>query len=243
MKLPVNSNLNKNKPSGSSGIKLFILGLFMAFMLNAGCGGGGSSSGGVTPTPTPVNDPVTEVNSGTSAMKSGDLTSAQTHFTNVINNGSATTEQKMTAYAGIGWISLKSGAAYYDPSTFTNAIQNAETNQALKSTEAYVQSCVGRSIAYASNLTANVSNALSDLTLAGFSDATKTYTNNSLETGVTNGEVRGYKSFLHYFRNQSGDTDSGLANFKLLETQNASALETDNSKLMENTLKALFVNY
>ena len=142
-----------------------------------------------------------------------------------------------------GNTALKNGDTALAQSYFTNAIKAAES-ASLTNTEVYMQACVGLAISYSASLSVNVNNAIEYLDKAGFSDTAKQYTNNSLDTKVTDAEVRGYKSFLHYFRNLSSDPSLGKTNFDILKTQNGSVSDTAaNSKLMEKTIDELFVNY
>lgn len=240
------SPMNAPEKRGTTAALYSLLALLITAALAAGCGGGGGGGGtGVTPT-TPTTDTTTGVNVDTAvtALNNSDYQTAKTQLNQVVTNPAATPVDKTVAYSGLGWANIKSSADPLDVSnaisSFDQAIKSAESagssaDAGLAKKQAYVGLASARVI---ENGGTAVNDALASLESAGFSNIDQTYAEGKIVTGVTSAEIRGFKTFLHYVRNQSGDATAANDNYAKLQSF-LSAGSDANAQRMADTLKAM----
>lgn len=202
----------------------------------AACGGGGGG-GGTVVTPPVTNSASANLDGGLSALNGAtpDYATAKSQLNQVIAASDATSEQKATAYSGLGWAGIKSAAGVADIdqaiTDFSNAI-NTQSQQGQILTvinQAYVGRAVSQIIKESAALTA----AINDLNSAGFSGLNAQYADGAIKTGITTPQVRGYKAFLHLIRNESVDGQLFTDNYNKLKS---AASGDRNAQLMLNAL-------
>lgn len=202
----------------------------------AACGGGGGG-GGTVVTPPVTNSASANLDGGLSALNGAtpDYATAKSQLNQVVAASDATSEQKATAYSGLGWAGIKSAAGVTDIdqaiTDFSNAI-NTQSQQGQILTvvnQAYVGRAVSQIIKESAALTA----AINDLNSAGFSGLDAQYADGAIKTGITTPQVRGYKAFLHLIRNESVDGQLFTDNYNKLKS---TASGDRNAQLMLNAL-------
>jgi len=215
--------------------------------VSAGCGGGGGGGGSIiTPTDTPgtTTGTTVTVDSGLTALNNADYQTAKTQLNQVVSNPASTSADRAVAYSGIGWANIKSSSDSLDVdnaiTSFTQAIDAANAaGSSAAVDQARQQAYIGLAAAQViKNTGTSINDALTGLNSAGFSDLNQTYSEGKIVAGITNAEIRGYKTFLHYVRNQSGDATAANDNYQKLQSLLSSGTDK-NAQMISDTLKSM----
>lgn len=219
-------------------MKSFVAALMISALAFSGmaCGGGGGGGGSVV-APVVTNSASANLDGGLSALNATtpDYATAKSQLNQVIAASDATSEQKATAYSGLGWAGIKSAAGVADIdqaiTDFSNAI-NTQSQQGQLPT-AVNQAYVGRAVSQIIKESAALTSAINDLNSAGYSAIDAQYADGAIKTGITTPQLRGYKAFLHLIRNESVDGQLFTDNYNKLKS---AASGDKNAQLMLNAL-------
>lgn len=223
------SSCQTNKNSGARGLAgaarrvAIAMALAALALTGAACGGGGG--GGSVVTPQPSTPTTISLESGLGALNSAtpDYATAKSQFNQVIAASDATSEQKATAYSGLGWAGVKSAAGVADIDKAIEDFSSAINSQPQQSQTLTVvnQAYVGRSVSRIIKESAALTSAISDLDSAGFASLDAQYRDDAIKTGITTPQIRGYKAFLHLIRNESVDGQLFTDNYNRLKSSSA----------------------